>query len=182
MIVAAPWNEPHAAVVEPVDPGYAGLATRALAFAVDGAIVNGAAWFVGIVVALALSLFKIPDDVRTVFVAVGAALALLWTLAYFTFFWSTTGQTPGNRMMRIEVRAAASGDTLRARRALARVLLIPLSIILLGAGVLLILVERRRRALHDCLVGSVVTHTREPTRPQPGHHVVIAAAHQRPAT
>jgi len=141
--------------------GYAGFATRVIAFALDAAIINVVAWFVAIVVALGFSLFDLPHDVKVVLGAIGAGLALVWTVGYFTFFWSTTGQTPGSRVMRTEVCAARTGETLRARRALARVLLLPLSLIPLGAGVLLILVERRRRALHDCLAGSVVTYARE---------------------
>ena len=43
-----------------------------------------------------------------------------------------------------------------ARRALVRVLLLPLSVITLGAGILLILVSARRRALHDVLAHTVV--------------------------
>ena len=42
--------------------------------------------------------------------AVGGAAAIAWGIGYFTFFWSTTGQTPGNRVLSIEVRGEkASG-------------------------------------------------------------------------
>jgi uncharacterized RDD family membrane protein YckC len=85
-------------------------------------------------------------------------LALLWTVSYFVFFWSTEGQTPGNRLMCIRVQDAVTGGPLRARRALARVLLLPVSAIPLFAGYLMILVDRRRRALHDRLVRSVVVY------------------------
>jgi uncharacterized RDD family membrane protein YckC len=164
MITADPRPELPPATVAVAGSRYAGLATRALAFAVDAAIINAVAWFVGLVVAVCLSLFKVPDDVKVVLVALGGALALLWAVAYFTFFWSTTAQTPGSRLLRIEVRTAGTDEVLRARRALARVLLLPLSVIPLFAGVLLILVDGRRRALHDCLVGSVVTYAPETTR------------------
>ena len=167
------------AMVAAAESRYAGLATRVLAFAVDAAIVNCVAWFVGLVVAVGLSLFEIPDHVKVLLAAIGGALALLWTVAYFTFFWSTTAQTPGNRLLRIEVRTAATGDVLRARRALARVLLLPLSVIPLFAGVLLILVDGRRRALHDCLVGSVVTYAGEPSRLPTNPQVGIPLADER---
>ena len=39
-----------------------------------------------------------------------------------------------------------------------RVLALPLSVIPLGAGLVLILFDRRRRALHDLLVGTVVVY------------------------
>ena len=44
---------------------HAGLATRTLAFAVDAAIINAVAWAVAAVVALGLSLLKVPDAVVT---------------------------------------------------------------------------------------------------------------------
>src|SRR4051794_34340862 len=126
----------------------AGLATRLLAFAADALVINGVAWFVGVVVALGLSLITVPDDVRAVLVATGAALALLWSAAYFAFFWSASGQTPGNRVMRIRVVDAVAGEPIAMRRAVLRVLALPLSVLPFGAGVLMILVDPRRRALH----------------------------------
>lgn len=141
---------------------YAGLATRTLAFALDAAIINAVAWAVAAVVALGLSLLDVPDGVVTVMAAIGAALALIWTGAYFVFFWSATGQTPGNRALGIRVELARGAEPPRARRAVLRVLALPLSAIPLCAGFLMILVDSRRRALHDVLVGTVVVYVREP--------------------
>ena len=89
-------------VADMIDPGsappsYAGLATRTLAFAIDAAVINVVAWFVGVVCALALSLLSLPKEVLTVLAAVAAFVALLWTFSYFVFFWSGNGQTPGDR-------------------------------------------------------------------------------------
>jgi uncharacterized RDD family membrane protein YckC len=135
---------------------YAGLVTRLVAFAADAAVINGVALVVGVVVGLALSLFDLPEDVRTAFVAIGAAIALIWAVSYFVAFWSTTGQTPGDRVMRIQVLEERTSGPMSARRALVRVLLLPLSVVTLGAGMLLILVSARRRALHDMLAHTVV--------------------------
>ena len=137
---------------------YAGLATRTLAFAVDAAIINAVAWFVGVVVYLGLSLLGIPQDVRTIMAAIGAGLALLWTVVYFAFFWSASGQTPGNRMLGIRVQHAVTGVPLHAGRAALRVGALTLSALPLCAGFLMILVDRRRRALHDRLIGTVVVY------------------------
>lgn len=135
---------------------YAGLATRTLAFAIDAAIINAVAWFVGIVVALALSLLKIPDSVQTVLAVIGAAIAFVWFVFYFAFFWSATGQTPGSRVMQIRVEDGLTGAVISTRRAVLRVLCLVLAAIPLCAGILLILVDRRRRALHDMLVRTEV--------------------------
>ena len=137
---------------QPVAVDYAGFATRTLAFAIDAAIINAIAWFVGIVVALALSLLKIPDDVRTVLAVIGAWCAFVWFVVYFAFFWSATGQTPGNRVMRIRVEDGLTGAVISTRRAVLRVFCLLLAAIPFCAGLLLILVDRRRRALQDMLV------------------------------
>jgi len=112
---------------------------------------------VGLVCAVGLSLFHLPHDVEVVLAAIGAAAAVAWAIGYFTFFWSTTGQTPGDRMLSIEVRRE-NGEGLHASRAFVRVLALPLSVIPFGAGMVLILFDRRRRALHDLLVGTVVVY------------------------
>jgi uncharacterized RDD family membrane protein YckC len=135
---------------------YAGLATRTLAFAADAAIVNAVAWFVAAVVALGLSLLAVPHDVEIALAAIGAVLAVVWSFAYFVFFWSTTGQTPGNRMLGVRVVSATTGRPISARRAALRVPAILLAALPLCAGFLLILVDRRRRALQDRLAGTLV--------------------------
>jgi uncharacterized RDD family membrane protein YckC len=144
---------------------YAGLVTRLVAFAADAAIINAVAIGVGLVVAVGLSLFHLPHDVEVVLAAIGAAAALAWSIGYFTFFWSTTGQTPGDRMLSIEVRRE-NGEGLHAGRAFLRVLALPLSVIPFGAGLVLILFDRRRRALHDLLVGTVVVYVVKVPRAQ----------------
>jgi uncharacterized RDD family membrane protein YckC len=144
--------------VEGTGSAFAGFATRLLAFAADAAVINAVIWFVAIVVALALSIIDLSGFLEKLLAFAGAAIALIWTVAYFVFFWSTEGQTPGDRLMRIRVQDAATGGPLRARRALARTLLLPVSAIPLFAGYLMILVDRQRRALHDRLVHSVVVY------------------------
>jgi uncharacterized RDD family membrane protein YckC len=137
---------------------YAGLATRTLAFAVDAAVINAVVWFVGLVVALGLSLLKIPEEIRTVMAVIGATLAVLWTIAYFAYFWSATGQTPGDRVMRIRVEDARTGTPMSLRRGFVRFLALVLAAIPLCAGLLMILVDNRRRGLHDRIARTEVVH------------------------
>jgi len=132
-----------------------GLVTRALAFAVDAAIVNAVAIVTAAVVSLTFSVVTVPNDVQVAAAAVGGVVYLLWTVGYFTTFWSTTGQTPGSRVLRIRV-LAASGDRLPPRRALVRFIGLTLAAIPLFAGFLPILVDDRRRGLHDMLARSIV--------------------------
>lgn len=142
---------------------YPGLATRAIAFAVDAAVVNAAAVAFAAVVVLGLAVVPVPDAVNTVAAALGAVLYGVWTVGYFVAFWSTTGQTPGGRLLRVRVVDAGGGERLRPRRALVRVVGLVLAALPLFAGFLLILVDPRRRGLQDVLARTVVVDA--PERP-----------------
>jgi uncharacterized RDD family membrane protein YckC len=137
---------------------FAGLATRVLAFALDALIINAVILFVGVVCALGLSLIDFPSVFDKILVAIGGVIALAWTAGYFVVFWSTTGQTPGNRVFEIRVQSGSRAAPPRAAVALLRFALLPISALPLFAGFLLILFDDRRRALHDRLVGTVVVY------------------------
>jgi uncharacterized RDD family membrane protein YckC len=107
-------------------------------------------------VGLALSVLSVPDAASMVAIVSGCVAFVAWTIGYFVTFWSTTGQTPGNRLMRIRVCSADDGTALRPRHSLLRLAALMLAAIPLGAGFLPILVDDRRRGVHDMLSGSVV--------------------------
>jgi uncharacterized RDD family membrane protein YckC len=133
---------------------YSGLVTRTIAFAIDAAIIDVVAVAVGAIVALVFSILPVSHDLRVATAAAGAGVFIVWAAAYFVTFWTTTGQTPGNRAMRIRV-VRADGSALRPRHALARLLGMVLGLPLLW-GYLAILLSDRRRALHDRMAGTVV--------------------------
>jgi uncharacterized RDD family membrane protein YckC len=139
---------------EPDTTPYVGLVTRAIAFAVDAALINLVAILVGVVVALVLSLLPASQHRDTVLAVVGAAAFALWTIGYFVAFWTTTGQTPGNRALQIKV-VRSDGSHLLPRHAITRLFGVVLSIPLL-LGFVPILFTERRRALYDWLAGTVV--------------------------
>ena len=152
--VAARVHEPVAPPVTP--PSYVGLVTRAIAFTIDAALVDLIAIVVAVAVGLALSVLSIPDGLVPVFAAIGGVLWLVWAVAYFATFWSTTGQTPGNRLLRIKVVRAIDGGVPRPRQAVVRFVGLTLAAIPLGAGFLPILFDARRRGLQDMLARTVV--------------------------
>lgn len=148
----------HRHVPEPdEDTSYAGLVTRSIAFAIDAALIDLAALGVGAAAALVFSILPVGHDTRTVAIALGGVAFVLWGIAYFTWFWTTTGQTPGNRAMRIRV-VRAGGDPLRPRHALVRLAGMVIGLPLF-AGYVPILVTERRRALHDAMAGTVVVES-----------------------
>jgi uncharacterized RDD family membrane protein YckC len=155
---AAASERAHGAEVSMPEAPYAGLVTRAVAFAIDSAIVDGTGALVAIVVGLALSILEIPETVKDILIVVGGAVFLAWTFAYFVTFWSTTGRTPGMRVMRIRVRRSDSDEPLRLRWAVVRLVALFLAAIPLLLGFLPILLNERRRGLQDFLGRSVVVH------------------------
>ena len=77
-------------------------------------------------------------------------------MGYFAVFWSTTGQTPGNRLMHIRVCDADDGTVLSLWRSVVRFGALVLAALPLFAGFLPVLVDDRRRGVHDMLAGTVV--------------------------
>ena len=141
---------------------YAGFVTRAIAFAIDVALIDLAAAFVAVVVGLGISALDVPDWVVTVTIAVGGVAYVLWFVGYFATFWSTTGQSPGARIMGVRVVCARSGGPVSLRAAVVRLGGMLLAAIPLFAGFLLILVDDRRRGLQDRLARTVVRYSSEP--------------------
>jgi uncharacterized RDD family membrane protein YckC len=79
-------------------------------------------------------------------------------VGYFATFWSTTGQTPGARVMGVRVVCASGTEPVRLRAAVVRLAGMVLAAIPLFAGFLLILVDDRRRGLQDRLARTVVVY------------------------
>jgi uncharacterized RDD family membrane protein YckC len=142
---------------------YAGIATRALALAVDVAIVQVIVFTCAAVIGLVGSLVGDLhlDTLGRVLAAVAWALAVA---TYFVTFWSTVGQTPAMRMMDIRV-VAADGTPPSLGRSIVRLVGLGLAIIPFFAGFLPVLVDDRRRGIHDMLAATVVEHEGSPGGP-----------------
>ncbi len=137
----------------------AGLATRAVAFAVDAAVVNGVAVVVAVAGGLALSILHLPSNLDAVIVAIGGVVWIGWTIGYFVLFWSTTGQTPGDRLMHIQVIGAGNRLPIKPVRAAVRVGGVVLAVLPLGAGIWMMLWDDRRRCFQDRLAHTLVMYT-----------------------
>jgi uncharacterized RDD family membrane protein YckC len=140
-----------------VRPPEAGFASRGFALAVDAALVNlgflaGVA-LVGLVASLAGGF---PTWLEAALSGAGFALAVA---AYFTFFWSISGSTPGMALARLRV-LRVDGRRLGPGRAFVRLVGLVLSIAILFLGFLPALVTDRRRALQDFLAGTIVVRDR----------------------
>jgi len=137
---------------------FGGIVTRALALAVDVAATIGIHLLLVAVVALVASLV---GGLRPQWL-VGLLLGLGWILiagGYFVLFWSTTGQTPGMRLLRLRVRHR--GAVPSVGRSTVRMVGLVLAIVPFFLGFVPVLFDERRRGLPDFLAGTVVNYEDE---------------------
>lgn len=137
-------------------PIYGGVATRAIALAADAAVT--VVLFMS-VVGIAALVASMVGGLRPEWL-VGALLASGWMLiagTYFVLFWSSAGQTPGMRLLRVHVHGPA-GDPPSIGRSLVRLVGLVLAIVPMFAGFIPVLFTERRRGLPDFLAGTVVVY------------------------
>jgi uncharacterized RDD family membrane protein YckC len=129
-----------------------GLVTRVISWGVDELLINFVAIFTGLGVALIIQIFPITKDLKPLFVVIGGAAYVLWTIAYFVVFWSSTGQTPGARFMQVRL-VTPNGGKVKPVRALLRWIGMSLAMVPLPWG--LVPIPFKRRGFPDWLA-----HTR----------------------
>jgi uncharacterized RDD family membrane protein YckC len=137
---------------------YAGGASRLLSFAADigiswGLYVAGVA-VLGLLTGLVTGKTIHVDRYR--WVAAGTLLA--WEFTYFSYQWALGGRTLGMAIFGIRV-LHADGARASAKAAVIRTLTLPLSFLFFGLGLLGILVQKERRALHDLFAGTCVVYS-----------------------
>ncbi len=135
---------------------YAGIVTRAIAFAADAAVIQFVAIAVAGTMALILSVISPPEEFDEVLLVAGSAAYGLWLVGYFVVFWSAAGQTPGNRLLQIRVCRGVDGAAPSPGAALLRFGGLIVAALPLFAGFLPILLDDRRRGVHDMIAGTVV--------------------------
>ena len=146
-------------------PIYGGIVTRAVALATDAAVTM--VLFMSVVGITAL-IASLVGGLRPQWL-VGVLLASGWLLiasAYFVLFWSSGGQTPGMRLLRLRVRGPLGGPP-SIGRSLVRMVGLVLAIVPLFAGFVPVLFTERRRGLPDFLAGTVVLYEDAAGSPTP---------------
>jgi uncharacterized RDD family membrane protein YckC len=152
--------------VDPVPPDpardgpYVGLVTRAIALVLDALLIDAVAVTVTGAVLLMFSVFAISGRHHALAVVIGGVVYVCWVIGYFGVFWTTTGQTPGNRVMQIRV-IRTDGTRLRPRHALVRLAGMVISLPLFW-GYWSILTTARRRGAFDVMAGTVVVAAGSP--------------------
>jgi uncharacterized RDD family membrane protein YckC len=162
-----------------VTPGpYAGIASRALAFAADagicaalflavGGVATVAGWMVG---------GLRPEWLAGLLLTTGFAAL---SGCYFVLFWSTAGRTPGMHLLHISVAVAGSTGPLSIPRSVVRLAGLALAIVPLFGGFLPVLFDRRRRGIADMLAGTAVVYGWSPAGAAPTAAVPATAPSSR---
>lgn len=151
---------------------YAGFASRLMAFMIDvillSTIIVFTSWFVSTSVemlqgqAILNSLGQRYPVIQQVTEIVRSPLlhsivSVAFIIAYYLFFWTTAGRTPGKYLMGLRV-LSKSGTKLKLRHAVLRYAGYYLSGLAFGLGFLWILVDDERRGWHDRLAGTLVIY------------------------
>ena len=121
-----------------------------VSFVIDAALITVVDVVVGVGAALILSFLHIPHELRTILAVIGAVAFVVGSILYFVIFWSTTGQTPGARVMQIRV-GSADAARVKPRWAVVRCIGVVLAALPLFAGFVPILFDCRRRGFQDWL-------------------------------
>ena len=149
----------------------AGFVSRLLALSIDlilltmTLLLGGTVWTALVstvpVQLLGAVLIRVVPDLKPWLVFLGWLIPLMFGIGivcnYFLFFFTSTGQTIGKRLMGLRV-VSASGGRLSFGRATLRLAGYVLSALPMYLGFFAMLTDDRRRAWHDRIAGSVVIY------------------------
>jgi uncharacterized RDD family membrane protein YckC len=138
-----------------------GLVTRALAGVVDLALISALLSIgFGILASIIPAVSGGSDGLSIWGVATFGVAGYLIGGSIFAAFWALVGQTPGMRFLSIHLDAAGSQE-IGLRRALKRLVAVPLSFLPMGLGFFAILLSPERRGWHDRIAGTTVLYDEE---------------------
>jgi uncharacterized RDD family membrane protein YckC len=147
---------------------YAGFFSRGAAYLLDRAIASGIATGIFVVLDYLLRLFgadqwleslneSTMNNVVLVLLLSTLGIYLLVSIVYNVFFWVSSGQTPGKRVLGVRV-IRKDGTRLRFGNALRRQVGYWISAIFY-LGFLWILVDNQRQGWHDKIAGTIVVYS-----------------------
>jgi uncharacterized RDD family membrane protein YckC len=138
-----------------------GLVTRALAGVVDLALISALLSIgFGVLASIIPAISGGSDGLSIWGVATFGVAGYLIGGSIFAAFWALVGQTPGMRFLSIHLEAGGSQE-IGLRRALKRLVAVPLALLPMGLGFFAILLSPERRGWHDRIAGTTVLYDEE---------------------
>jgi len=146
---ASGWQAPEQEIGPAPGVVFAGPGARLVAYIVDVIIVT--------VVVVLLSILGVALAVTIPLLAVLPIVAIIVIpLVYFPYYWSSSGQTPGMKMMGIRVVRDRDGGPVTGGQAVLRLLGYWVSGFVFYLGYIWIFIDKRKRGWHDLIAGTVV--------------------------
>ena len=145
-----PWVAPE--VVPGPAPGieFGGLGPRLVGYIVDTLIILAAVFVIVIVFALVAAIVPVIGGIG-IFVG-----AIIVPLAYFPYFWTKTGQTPGMQIMHVKVVRDKDGGPITTGQAILRLIGFWVSGLVFYIGYIWVFIDKRQRGWFDLIAGTVV--------------------------
>ncbi len=138
---------------------YAGFVSRLIAWIIDQLVVVGFTFITGWIASFVLDTLAFDNQVYELTVALILVIVnFAFFLFYFIGLWMISGQTLGKSIMGLRI-VRADGERLKLRNAILRFIGYPISGMLLFLGYLMVLIDRRRQALHDKIGGTIVVYS-----------------------
>ena len=85
-------------------------------------------------------------------------MSTIISIAYYVYFWTSTGQTPGHQVLHLRV-VRTDGSPIDIGTAIIRYVGYVISIIPLGLGFMWAGWDSQKQGWHDKLAGTYVVHT-----------------------
>ncbi len=129
---------------------FAGPGARLVGYIIDIIIIGVAVTIIAILGTLLV--FLLPA-LGVIAIILGVIIV---PLVYFPYFWSRSGQTPGQKMMGIKVVRDADGGPVTMGAAILRLIGYWVSGFVFYLGYIWIFVDKRKRGWFDLIAGTVV--------------------------
>ena len=138
---------------------YAGFVSRLLAFGIDIAVIVvmliALGWLVDTVTTLFPPVILNPDGLLQL--AIASIVIVTTSAAYYIFFWTLAGQTPGKMLLGVRI-VSLDGSRPTFWQALRRFVGYFLSALAIYVGYFWVLIDNRRQGWHDKLAGTIVVY------------------------
>src|SRR5262245_50233881 len=129
---------------------YGGFWIRVVAYVIDGILV-------GVVGAIVDVIFRVnPNDPQSAGYTAATSLNILIGAAYFIGFWSAWAATPGQRLLKLRIVDANTGQPITVAKAVLRYIGLIVSFLVCFIGVIWVAFDSRKQGWMDKIAGTVV--------------------------